>query len=187
MQLKLFALLFYIGIISCTKNKCTDEVCQLPQFTQTGAQKMGCLINGRGWIPDTRDNGSIPRLKPVSVSFNASRQLVFSFYRQREPDDQSMVIYIKNFSGVGFYEINKISDFAFPGYTGSLDAYCYFDDRKANKQYITNPAYTGSVNVVYYDTASRIVSGTFQFKAQNMNGTQDSIIVTDGRFDCKIN
>jgi hypothetical protein len=170
---------------SCKKNATNDP---LPPATQTGANTMGCYVNGKPWLPDTKDNGSIPRLKAVSVSFwNTNSQLYFTFYRQRNPDNQAIRLYIKDFTGLGVYNMNITSRImGVPGGSGALNNYLNFSDDNENKQYVTNENYTGTVNITYYNTNNRIISGTFHFKGQNYDLSADSIIVTDGRFDCKI-
>lgn len=178
-----------VGIVltaaSCKKTNNDDP---LPPATQIGANTMGCYVNGKSWLPDTRDNGSIPRLKAISVSFwNTYDQLYFTFYRQRNPDNQAVRIYLSNFNSTGIYNMNMPSKIlGVPGSSGTLNNYFNFSDDNSNQQYVTNKDYTGSVNVTHYDATNKIISGTFQFKAQNYNGSTDSIIVTDGRFDCTI-
>lgn len=72
-----------------------------------------------------------------------------------------------------------------PGSYGFLNSYFYFADDNSNKHFVTNEIYNGTV-ITYYNASSKIISGTFQFKAQNTNGSADSVIVTDGRFDCTL-
>ncbi|MBS1738883.1 MAG: hypothetical protein JSS98_20215 [Bacteroidetes bacterium] len=180
-----FISLLLLSAASCKKNKLKDP---LPPATQSGANTMGCYVNGIVWLPDTRDNGSIPRLKAISVVFwNTKSQLLFTFYRQRDGDNQNLDIYLKEFAGVGNYHMDVISKvIGVPGSYGELNNYIYFSDRNFNKRYITNGYYQGIVNITSYDEIERIISGTFQFKAQNYDGSLDSVVVTNGRFDCKI-
>lgn len=161
----------------------------LPAATQTGANIMGCFVNGKPWLPDTRDNGSIPRLKAVYVDFwNSSSQLLMTFYRQRNPDNQTLEIFIKEFHGLGIYIMDSTSRIiGIPGSYGPLKNYCNFSDNNSRTNYLTNDFFLGHVNITFYDSVNKIISGSFSFKAQNVNGTLDSVVVTDGRFDCKIN
>ena len=100
---------------------------------------------------------------------------------------QNLVIFIKDFKGNGNYFMDTASRIlGIPGSLGNLNNHFYYSDYGLNLQYSTNENYTGSVSIIYYNLAKRIISGTLQFKAQNLNGSNDSVIVSDGRFDCKI-
>lgn len=172
--------------LSCKKTVTKDP---LPPATQTGANTMGCYVNGKPWLPNTEPFGSIPELKAISVSFwNTQDQLYFRFYRSRKPDNQSLIFYIKDFNGVGEYKFELPSKImGVPGSYGILNNYFYFVDANAKKEFVTNANYQGTVNITFYDSTSRVVSGTFEFKGQDYSGSPDSIVVTNGRFDCKMN
>ena len=173
--------------MSCKKTNTANED-QLTAATQIGANTMGCYVNGKAWLADTKDNGSIPRLKAIGVDYLSNTELIFTFYRDRIPDDQAIYIYIKDFNGSGLYNMNQTSRIrGVPGSNGPLNSYLNFSDDNAKKEYVTNENYTGTVNITYYNVSNRIISGTFQFKAQNYDRSADSINVSDGRFDCKIN
>lgn len=186
-QLLFFSVLgcLLLTVFSCKKKVNHDP---LPPATQTGANTMGCYVNGKAWLPDTRDNGSIPRLKAVNAKFwNTNDQLLFTFYRQRNPDDQDITIFIKDFIGIGIYSMNQTSKIiGVPGSNGTINNYLSFVDDNSKKQYVTNENYTGITTITYYNAIDQTVSGTFQFKGQNTDGSSDSILVTQGRFDCKL-
>lgn len=122
---------------SCKKNVVEDP---LPPATQTGANTMGCYVNGKVWLPDTRDNGSIPRLKAIYVDFlNNGNQLLMTFYRQRNSDNQTLEIFIKDFHGVGKYIMDSTSRIiGMPGSYGPLKNYCNFSDNNPKTDYLTN-------------------------------------------------
>ncbi len=188
--MKYFIIFFSIlsGILltaaSCKKNVTKDP---LPAATQTGANTMGFFINGKAWLPDTRDNGSIPRLKAVNAKFWNITDLFLTFYRDKNPDNQDLAIYVKDFSGIGTYNMNKTSRIiGLPGSYGTLNSYLYFSDYNTKQEYITNENYVGIVDITYYNATNKIVSGTFQFKGQNYNSSSDSVIVSEGRFDCTL-
>lgn len=187
-KLLTFTTLFFIGVIinSCRKEK--KALDQLPPATQIGANTMGCLVNGKLWLPDTRDNGSIPRLKAIYVDFwNNGNQLLMTFYRQKHPDNQTLEIFIKDFHGVGKYIMDSTSRIiGIPGSSGPLKNYCNFSDNNSKTDYLTNGFFLGQVSITFYDPVNKVILGSFSFKAQNLNGTLDSVVVTDGRFDCKM-
>ncbi len=172
---------------SC-KKECTDPICQLPPATQTGANTMGCLINGKPWLPDTRDNGSMPQLMPIYIgTYNIKTQLYGEFYRQYKGDNQAVRIFIKNFVGVGIYIMDSTSNIiGGPGTTGVLRNHFNFSENNLRKEYLTNEIYQGNVTISRFDEIQRIVSGTFSFKAQNLNGTGDTVVISNGRFDSKM-
>lgn len=183
--ISLITALVLIGF-SCKKSGSNNP---LPPATQTGADKVGFYVNGKPWLPNVEPFGSIPGLDPVRALFwNTKDKLLLLFLRYKAPDRQSLDIYVKDFTGKGIYTMNSDPDITgIPSSYVESNSYFYFSDDKENQKYRTNKDYHGTLNITYYNSASRIVSGTFQFKAQNINGTSDSIIVTDGRFDCTMN
>lgn len=186
-HLLLFLLLPIVLATNC-KKKNVSELDKLPGHTQAGANTMGCLVNGKAWLPDTRDNGGIPQLKAITISFwNSNTEVFCRFRRQRGSDNQGLYIYIKDFAGSGTYSMNKTSRLiGLPGSSGPLNSHFDFFDDNARKGYTTNENYTGTINITYYNAATRIIAGTFQFTGQNYQGISDSIVVTEGRFDCKM-
>ncbi|WP_207491681.1 hypothetical protein [Aridibaculum aurantiacum] len=188
MKNTLFLLPIFLFInISC-KKECTDPLCQLPPATQTGANTMGCLVNGQPWLPDTRDNGGIPRLKPIYVSFwNTNTEFFFQFYLQKTPISQSIVFYIKNFSGIGVYRMDSLTRLIGPpGSSGVLNNHFNFSENKLGLEYATGEKFHGVLKIQYYDATSKIIAGSFNFKAGNIQNPSDSVVVTHGRFDCKM-
>jgi len=175
-------LLLLLSAASCKKNKKTDP---LPPATQTGANTMGCYVNGVAWLPNTEPFGSIPGLKPINVDFlNNKSQLLMTFYRKKNPDDQTLEIFINAFNGVGIYMMDSSSKIiGIPGSYGPLNNYQYFADDKIKKSFVTDESHLGTVTITLYDSIKNIVSGTFQFKGNNLRNVTDSVVVSEGRFD----
>jgi hypothetical protein len=186
--LLLLLILIIVTVESCKKAKCTDPICQLPPATQTGANTMGCLVNGKAWLPDTKDDGGIPRLPAISVSFwNTKTQLYLRFYRVRKPDNQDLKIYVTNFTGEGIYVMDSTSRImGVPGSNGNLNNYFYYTDYNANTKYSTTENYKGKLTITLFDSVRQIISGSFSFKAKGLDGIPDSLQVSEGRFDCKM-
>ena len=57
---------------------------------------------------------------------------------------------------------------------------------KKRLEWITSAAQTGSITITKLDTVAGIVSGTFQFNAENDIDATKTITVTEGRFDIKL-
>lgn len=56
--------------------------------------------------------------------------------------------------------------------------------RRGGAQYITSKEFTGKVVITKADTATGVVSGTFEFVAGNSQGNK--INITNGRFDVNV-
>ena len=169
---------------SCKKKTNSDL---LPPPTQTGANTMGCYVNGKPWLPDTRDNGSIPRLPQISIYKYADNTVDIGFNKDRSGANQRIRIYLINFSGTGNYVMDKESDLkGFPPVYGYYENYGAFIDYNSNNIFSTSSLAIGNILITRFDSLNKIISGTFYFAAKTANGL-DSVTLSDGRFDCSFN
>jgi hypothetical protein len=73
-------------------------------------------------------------------------------------------------------------------YPSQTASYGYYVRRKytPENEWITNTRYTGRIDVTAYDSVNRFISGTFSFNAINIYNDPQTLEVTDGRFDVKL-
>lgn len=171
-------LLTIVFTLSCCNNdddQPTNPIDQLPAATQTGEQTIGCLVNGEPFI----DN----------ASFNNFYQFVDGEYYlvinwdMNTPngfkDGQIVLSQLEIQEGETY--ILNISDYLqeedFIGGAGR-----YATNINEQSQYETNVNYIGQIHFTRFDTQNFIMSGTFEFEAQEILSGK-IINITDGRFD----
>lgn len=162
-------------IISCKK-----EVEELPPATQTGAKTFGAKVNGNFWIP--QGFGPFP-----ASNLLEARKLGPNFYINARnfvasPNETEFEFFLKDVTGPGTYQLNTTL-----GGRSTAASYGYYVKRKLSpiSEWLTSATYSGSVTITFLDITNNILSGTFQFTAADIFGTDAPITVTEGRFDVK--
>jgi hypothetical protein len=158
MTTKNMLLIFIFFLLSCKED-------DLPKPTQNGSGTFACKVDGKVYTPKSDDfkksakraglNGDV--LGIAGVISAANHYEVVSFR-------------LENFSGVGTYILDTENE-TFGNYRD-----------KEDKVYKTNATYTGKVKITHFDQNKKIVSGTFDFKAQNAE-SKEVVHVSEGRFD----
>ena len=165
-------------ILSCCKNdddQPQNPIDQLPPETQTGEQTIGCLVNGEAFVDNT--------------SFNNFYQFVDGEYYLVINWDKDTFEGFKDgqiaISGIEIqenqtYALNK-SGYVNGDYTGGGAT---FTNNLSDiyGQYETNSDYIGQIHFTRFDTENFIMSGTFEFEAQEIL-SGETISITNGRFD----
>lgn len=182
--LPLVIIIFFINI-NCKKEKPSDV---LPAITQTGANTFGCKINGVVWVPYFQCapfTGQCSEMQTNFIHVNSNSFLPYSFQlaveRSDKVDNEGSFV-IANFS-IGqspstIWQTGNVFDSLNISCTYNNQLYVYygfpgFSQHAGNNFIITK-----------LDTVNKIMSGIFNFKL--FINYSDSIIVTDGRFDFKI-
>lgn len=161
---------------------CKKEITNLPDETQTGAGTFGAKINGENWGP--LKAGILPTAPILESHYGADQSIFINAQNfSHTPIETEMEIYVKHLTGPGTYSLNQTTE-AYPNESAS---YAYYVKRNLNveDEWITSASATGQVVVTRYDSASRIVSGTFQFTAAAHYGSAP-VTVTEGRFDVQL-
>lgn len=186
----LFSIAFvFLFCITCKKDR-PPKV--LPPITQTGANTFGCKINGQVWVPyypciDASWNGAVELAYNIHPIYSTSMfPLRFSLEAGKLEDPYSEFFSI----GPAHWRGLNTEDLSYVYRVGNV-----FDsleiDFTTNSGYYT-PKYGNPNNVFQItkiDTASKIISGIFSFTVYDYFGTnflEDSLVVTDGRFDLHI-
>lgn len=169
----IFLLLVTMGA-GCEKEK---EEPQLPPITQTGKDTFGCLVDGDIWLPKlvlafptqpkvsaglVREYGY--RMWEIGASQGAASSFYFGIYEDSLKLGEINISTDEMYgNGIGLHFFSK-------DYEGTS-----FDWRKGLPvQFV----------VTKLDTVNKIVAGTFSFDAVNMSN--DTVSITNGRFDIKI-
>ncbi|MEQ8704857.1 MAG: hypothetical protein RIC19_13100 [Phaeodactylibacter sp.] len=153
----------------------TEET--LPEMTTTGENTFGCLVNGEVWRPKG------------GPYFGLDAQLSFSYHepsggfylraRKRELNDSFELEQTITISSV----FHTQSD------SSTVRQAHFFDDAICESGDVLNPMYADTslgfeFQIIYLDESQNIISGIFDFEFVKEN-CQDTIRVTDGRFDIK--
>jgi hypothetical protein len=169
-------IMIFLTITLCSCESCKKEyLTELPPETQTGANTFGCYANGKLFV------------KGEPIRFGEP-----SLY----------AVYSKELRSISLYAVNKnIGRMAFYKYLNCANTNYQIDD------FYTGDVFTplSCVDIVMYndyyscftpnefvitkfDTINNIVSGRFNFilKSTNRDNINDSIIITEGRFDIPI-
>lgn len=173
--LKLILLLLPLLFAACKK----DELKLLPDATQTGANTMGAIVNGKAWVADGGTGFNPP--DPVeggyhgTYSFDNTRNNVF--IRAYKKDKTGLSIYLRNVTQPGEYLLDTTTK---PFGGELIQPYNHAAYQVPGRLFMTNSRYTGKVIITRADTVNKIVSGFFAFKAKH---GKDTVTVTNGRFD----
>lgn len=158
-----FAILFLLS--TCKKD-------DLPKATQTGENTMSCKVNGQVW-----------QKKACSSCFGGGSALSINyddrdfFGVSGENNDQKITITLI----INSLKTPRIFTSSTKGNNQAyLNSY-----KNGTIHYSTSKLNTGTVTVTKIDLTNKIISGTFEFTAEDESNTNNIIKVTDGRFDIK--
>ncbi|WP_201977507.1 hypothetical protein [Hymenobacter rubidus] len=166
-----------LGLSQCTK-KDPDPVDQLPPATQTGANTVGCLLNGQLWAPVGNgtsknffidyDTGYTGGLFNLSVEKDLGNNTL--------PSPQTLSIYVNPLPQTGVYLLTDLNR------TRVL-----FNDPTRRCVYESREVGTycrGTLTITRLDMQARIIAGTFEFTLAKPGC--DTLKFTQGRFDKKL-
>ena len=174
----LLLLLFSTTLFTaCKKDKGED---QLPPATQTGANTFGCLINGEIYTPQGFEQNH-PNFDMVVDPTFENGNFGFSTFNKNKKLRLNLgtnsikntgILYIQDTSKplhIGVYNDNSNCYFS----PGTINYYDYYS--------------VGNLTITRYDLTNGIFSGTFEFILYDPATSCDTIKVTQGRFDKKLN
>ena len=171
-SLSLISFLFLAS--SCPKNDGgpNNSNQQLPAATQTGANTLGCDVNGQVWLPN-RNNG--PSLQ---VQYYKG---LFLLSAANQKSNQSISWAYKSIFGVGTYYFKSAPGGGEPGAgfsNGTSNCTFESDNRDSLNTYVT---------ITKLDSVKKIISGTFNLiyspSINETYGNCDTLKITNGRFD----
>ena len=148
---------------------------QLPAETQTGANTVGCLVNGKVFLPHA--GGINPEVNCFYQYIDNEFYFNLHFTDLRNGGNESVVVQVNKINlQVGqTYPLNRniINDGDFTGGGGIYTPSAI--------RYYTNTIKTGELKITLLDLTNSIISGTFWFDA--VNSTGETVQIRSGRFD----
>jgi hypothetical protein len=149
---------------------------QLPPETQTGANTVGCLVNGEVFLP--HQEGINPAVNCFYQLDNGEYYFTMNFADLRGSGFKEVFIQTGkiNLQVGSTYLLNKnsIDDGDFNGGGGGYST-------SLSNTYKTNTIKTGELKITRLDLSNSIISGTFWFDA--VNSTGETVQIRSGRFD----
>jgi hypothetical protein len=180
--LSLFFLSLTLLTLSCKKEK-VDQLSLLPAATQTGANRLGALVNGRAFVPENQSLISGPMLK---CQYGYFGKYIFTLSAGAKPGDGTT-------NGVSIATDSlkltegatiPLTQTSTPGMASAgYSTYSKSSLSALGKNFTTNATATGQLTITHLDTVNLIVSGTFQFTAVAADG--ETVSITNGRFDLR--
>lgn len=174
---KLLLLILSLYLISC------DE--KLPKPTQEGADIIACKVNGKAWIAQRGTSFGTKKYSLIyNNQFKPKRQLVIHANNISSDHNSSIQLAFEDVRAPGTYHFSSDTN-PYPAAWKFKDHAMYIESKPENANYITNSRHTGWVTFTRVDTVNFILSGIFEFTAENYNAPGKTIKITDGRFDLK--
>jgi hypothetical protein len=139
-------------------------------------------VNGKPFVPDGGTGWNAA--KPIVV-YDLSRNgpngeaLIFSGIEATARDGRGIYLIVKEPYTLGIRLLNQ--EFIPDSWGVPNNSGIYLSPQGS---FVTGPPHTGVLTITRADKEARILSGTFEFKAQNPK-TGEVVEVTDGRFDTR--
>jgi Family of unknown function (DUF6252) len=170
-------LFFLVFLCGCKKET------PLPGATRSGANTLGCKINGKAWVAQDSDE---PFNRAFGVEGGYQGAIIDSIRNciwilARRNDRTFLHLYVRQVDKPGLYPL-RLSTGARPGALVPYSYGLYYD---SSKEFMTDPRHTGSVTITRADTVNKIISGSFEFTGYDAQ-TKQTISITDGRFDARV-
>lgn len=182
------ALWLLTAVLATTGCKKKDPEPELSPATQTGANTVGCRLNGELWLPGGYRNGAGQEVKfsttyyPPSYSLASLRNtFTLTGTRQNKQINDDIQLALANLDHVGIYSLD-LNAVPYPQAQPWQDQGVYRTNDPTIREYITSPSNTGTLTITRLDTVAHVIAGTFSFTAKEIGGTK-TVSVTDGRFD----
>jgi len=181
-KLQIILLLAVFTFFNCSNNDDPIEQDQLPPISQTGANTFGCIINGKVLIP--KDGIGVPQPKGISVKYRGNKNFIIDVANLKDINGDRIYLYVNNLTSTGAYSFglsNGENDLTFePNFP-----HCWvrtFNTTNGGIRYFSNTN-TGTITITRFDEDNHIVSGTFKITVFNENNPNETIEITEGRFD----
>ena len=184
--MKKLLLLFAIFTFFVSCNKDDDptpepqisEIDKLPPATQTGANKVGCLVNGKAFLP----KGSYPgggNPNPYCAYYHDNFVLSFAIVRNENntsmEGSELIALYSKDVL------LEEGNTYILKKGISNHSAIYSLSSLSNPESYETNENYTGELHISKLDKTNNIISGTFWFDA--VNEQDKKVEIREGRFD----
>ena len=149
--------------------------------TQEGKNTGDFLLNGQPWGPHKSVTGTG---KPVGANWYGRRIGVeLFFYKYQTATDDSGLNFFFPVNSLGSIQLaDVVNPNILPCLGRKFGIYTVYHP-SPKRQFLTGPNSNGKINITRFDTVARVISGTFEAKLREYNGS-DTLVITKGRFDC---
>jgi hypothetical protein len=164
--------------ISCHRFSGTDEsinpVDQLPPATTTGANTIGCLVNGAVMLPHQNNPLGSPSKTCFYQFVNNEWNFSLGFSNDKSNYIKDVNVFAKGILLVqgNIYPLKLNQN---PGFWG------HYAKATGSPDFFTDNINIGEIKINKVDMQHNIISGTLWFDAVNSNG--EKVQIRDGRFD----
>ncbi len=176
--MKKLTLLFImlIALSNCSNDDDNNSSQNLPPATQTGANTVGCLVNGNVFLPHKEGINA-----PVNCFYqfvDGKRYFSMNFADLRGETNERVFIQTSEIilQENTVYTLNNNNEDNV-GYIGGGGGYSL----SVSSRYFTNAIQVGELTITKLDQSNSIISGTFWFDAINEAG--EVVEIREGRFD----
>ena len=173
-----FILIIMLTVLSCCSKDGNSSNEQLPPETQTGANTVGCLVNGKVFLPHAE--GLSPDVNCFYQLIDGKYYFTMAFRDLRGGGITGVSI---QWAGanlvVGQAFILSMNPVDNGDYLGGGGGYTL----SLSNKYYTNTNQIGELKITNLDPSKSIISGTFWFNAINTGGQK--VEIRQGRFDWK--
>lgn len=159
--------LFSLLLISCKEE---DE---LPALTMEGKNTLGCLVDGKVWLPTAKFNrGGIFSELQTSVD-----TIGINIYADNINDKDGLTIIFYDSPSL---RTNKLYDLVSPEF------YVEYSKGENQKNCFYDKIVSGHVILTMFDINKRIITGTFEFVVYG-DLCSETVTINKGRFDLSFN
>ncbi|MFD2942479.1 hypothetical protein [Flavobacterium notoginsengisoli] len=150
---------------------------KLPAITNSGLNTVGCLIDGKVFLP--HNSGINSAVNCFFEIENGEHYFTMRFADLRKGKSKTIVLMLRKIDVKEgeVYKLNKTFTIA-PELTGALGIYA---PGESSQPFYTNEAVTGELKITRLDMSKSIIAGTFWFDAINDKGIK--VQIREGRFD----
>ncbi|TXK20969.1 hypothetical protein FVR03_23765 [Pontibacter qinzhouensis] len=164
---------FLFLLIACEEN--------LLKPTQSGSNTFACKLNGKTWIADA---GSGFNTKKVGLLYGyfypPQKQLTIFANRIADGDNTTIQLALEDVKVRGTHYFSFDTGPA-PDQMRFQDHAMYRESKPSNGRYITSSRNTGFFTFTKVDTVNHIIAGVFEFTAESLDGSGQTVRITDGR------
>ncbi|WP_034061124.1 hypothetical protein [Lacinutrix jangbogonensis] len=183
--------LILLLLFGCSKDDENNAfIPSLPEATQTGKNTFGCYIDGVLLTP--RNGEGANGFPDTGMSFSALGDAPDYIYNEINIRDfksgtgGQMDIHIIDLhaNGEGSFIINESNCEDNVDANNNINIRCRLLDKQTNTyNWYCSIENGGTLTITRYDFDNGIISGTFNCTVQNYDNPEDSIEITQGRFD----
>jgi hypothetical protein len=175
--------IFLLVLLGFSLVGCKKDIDELPEPTQTGANTFGAKVEGAFWVP--QGFGIVPTSPLLEARYSGNNSIVINARNfASSPTETEFELYLQNVTGTGTVLLNQNTS----NYPGQGASYGYYVKRRIRPlfEYITSAQNTGRVEITRFDKDANVISGTFEFRGADVTDPSQTVTVTEGRFDVKI-